>query len=216
MDVCDRCKQEVRYGRRGAMLGYLHREETDHNVRFGPPGPTPAEAEATRIAYLQATDQWTAPTEEDDDPEPIPDPEIRAMRLDPDVKRLFIASPDGLIEATFPGGAKTLVNAARKTGWEMAASYCRGPWLHASSWEPTGVVDHVVLRLRRGRERAVATWRRHNDGSMKLESSWYWTDDIAGSLEQINSSDLRERIKVPCTPTAPEQDLTPIPVARPA
>lgn len=182
-DICDICKQEVRFGTRlvegEPVEGWWHREMVEHHVRFGPPGPTAAEAEAARQAYLAAhADDEPDPNDEEAPPEISTTPEVRATPIDIDDPRL-------------PGGAKQVIKLARKHGWTAVATYARGPWMHSTQWTPLSVSDHVLVRLRLDGEpsRAVASWR---DG--KFLSAWLWQHGKPGRTP-ANSDALKTLLK---------------------
>jgi hypothetical protein len=75
-----------------------------------------------------------------------------------------------------PGGAKAIWRKAEKEGWEVKASYAKGPWLHAGG-ERFRVLESVGLRMyHRGTARgAVAIWITDAKGKFGFESAW-WRD----------------------------------------
>ena len=106
----------------------------------------------------------------------IPEPEVLATTIVIGDERL-------------PGGAKTIYKLAEKHGWQVLATYARGPWLHASGDRYTGVVDHVRLRMTRGDLLLSASWR-----DTKFENAWDWNQPYVDD-RPINSTTLKERLK---------------------
>jgi len=199
--LCTRCDQEVRYGYRDGQPGWWHREAVDHSARHGVPGPTREESQAARAEWEAANLSPTTPN--DDEKEPLATtPEVHAMPVDTVGRRRFVCFPDGSVaDAQLPGGARTVINAARKTGWEISASYARGAWLHSATWTPTAIVNHVQVRLRRGTQRAVATWRTKPDGTYEFKTAWAW-DTTVPARRAVNSKELKELVKADPKETA--------------
>lgn len=156
---------------------WSHREPADHNILFGRPSMHPSESQRLRDAWLVEHGEMTR-QEESDHVEPIPEPQLRATPVEDDA---------------LPGGAGKIVRAARKAGWTIQATRSRGPWLHSTHWTATGVYDLLLVRLRRGDERARAFWRTDAKGAWKFEHAWHW-HTTHPSLEQIGSKALTERI----------------------
>lgn len=77
---------------------------------------------------------WEAPTA----------PEHPAELIDPKDKRINT-------------GAKTVINRFIKAGWTVEVSYARGPWIMTRAWH---VCDSILVRARRGEQRAAAQWIR--------------------------------------------------------
>lgn len=75
--------------------------------------------------------------------EPIPEPEIRARPAE---------------KAEIPRGATTIINLAKKHGWEVLTTYARGPLLHASGTRVLRVVDSIRVRAHKGDRMVAATW----------------------------------------------------------
>lgn len=74
-------------------------------------------------------------------PEPMPAPECPARPARPD---------------EIPKGAATVINRARRCGWDVSVSYARGPWLQADgTWH---VLSSILVRARRGAQRWAAIW----------------------------------------------------------
>lgn len=110
---------------------------------------------------------------------PIPEPEVRKTAIERSDPRC-------------PQGARNLMNAAAKAGWEVRRlTYSRGPWLGSkgnvlsiSDLVACGVVDS-------DRRYGVASWR---DG--KVVSAWYGEregDRVPMALTTI--TDLKKRMK---------------------
>jgi len=192
----DGCGQEVRFGTRDGRTGWHHREAVDHNARFGVPSLGPTESRRLVEEWRAAHDETAEDPNEHEEPLATT-PEIYALPVDTVGRRRFVCFPDGTVaDAQLPGGARTVVNAARKTGWTISATYARGPWMHSSYWTPTRTVDHVALRLSRGDQRAVATWRTKADGTYEFKTAWVWTVPVrANGRTAVNSKELRELVK---------------------
>lgn len=172
-EVCTLCDQEVRYGVRHGKQGWWHREDVDHYARFGTPAPPLAE-------ILERRERWEADQREepDDAKEEIP-----AVIEQPAIKI-------ELEDDRMPGGAKTILKLAEKQEWRVLATYSRGPWMHTVTWTPTAISDYVLVRMQRGSEHAVGIWR-----DQKFKRGWTWRDGTA-SLEQVNSDNLKARLKM--------------------
>lgn len=148
--TCGRCGEEVRWGWRPGLTSptrpgsgfWMHRDPAaDHHPLLGtrlvdtvPPEPEPVEEGEGEV----------------EDPEPfvIPPPEVTSTPIDIGDERL-------------PGGAKIVLNAARREGWTATATYSRGSRMHASQGTILGVSDFVVVRARLdGADQvAVASWK---------------------------------------------------------
>ena len=151
-ETCGRCGEEIRWGERHGRMAWWHREDVDHHVIHGTPSepvpwiPEPAEPEEEHHANV------------------IPDPELRAIRLKH--QRQFIGLPTGeVILAEVPQGARTIINLARKHGWEVQEpSFARGSIMHASQDRVVRVSDLLLVRARlttldSPTRIAVASWR---------------------------------------------------------
>lgn len=151
-EVCGRCGQEIRWGERHSRMGWWHREDVDHHVIHGRPSePMPWNPEHTDA-------------EEDHHANEIPEPELRAIRLRSD--REFVVNAAGeAVLAEVPRGARTIINLARKHGWEvLEPSYARGSIMHATQDRVTRVSDLLLVRARLRAldgttQVAVASWR---------------------------------------------------------
>lgn len=174
--TCTRCGSEVRYGTRAGRTGWHHREPVDHNARFGVPVLHPLDSQRLREEWLADNVEFENRDENNEEKIEISTtPEVRATVIDIGDDRM-------------PGGAATVIRAARKTGWDTVATYSRGPWMHTTHWTPTGIADLVLLRLNRGPYHARAMWRRTKD-VWKFEHAWVWNTQEP-SLEKVNSKAL--------------------------
>lgn len=167
--TCAFCGEEVRWGWRHGRLAWLHREDVDHDVKFGnylKPGEwdeiTARLAEGLKFRTKRTNDgQEEAREETSHELEPI---EVRSVPM-PHKGRMFVGCSDGSVAvATVPGGTRTLLNLAAKQGWEvLRLTYSRGPYLGALGGS-LGVSDSVLCILGGpvvdgGRLWAVASWR---------------------------------------------------------
>lgn len=179
MTTCGRCGEEVRYGvrdiGRGPQKGYWHRVEKDHPVTLG-----------VTMSYEESLAYFTAYKDRGSEEavvEPIPAPEVYSTPIEPPDPRL-------------PGGAKQILNLARKHDWRAWATYSRGPRTHASHGTLLGVSDFVVIRMRLDGDRpgAVASWV---DG--KFDHAWLCEVDTPKRkiiiVGQANSDQLKAWIR---------------------
>jgi len=122
--------------------------------------------------------RW-ADADEGDPPVVVPPPEVRGRPA---------------ADSEVPRGGRTLVNAARKAGWDCEVSYARGTWLEADG-TPAYVVDSIVARFRHPAtgQRAAATWVRKPTGDPDAYtfSSGHWQ----GELGLVNARDLKARLR---------------------
>lgn len=199
---------------------WLHREEVDHEVLHGQPVTDDHRAEWERQLDLPRTrpvydkdgsvvgeetyttreldrkrmskakrDQLDA--EEDVEPEPIPEPEVRRRPIDP-------------AEFAPRSGIRQVVNLVAKTkGWTMyRLDYARGPYIGAAG-TVLSISDSVVLGAREepaldGSVRfAVASWR---DGD--FDSAWIGTlKDHVAYPQPANAKTMKQWIKgIPSDP----------------
>ena len=87
--------------------------------------------------------------------QPMPAPAIPARPADP---------------GEIPGGARIVINRAKRCGWTVEVSYCRGPWSmqaeHTEADDGTeliekfGQADSILVRGRSGQRRFAALWLR--------------------------------------------------------
>lgn len=152
MITCGRCGEEIRYGHRGGVGGYWHRETVDHMPIAGPvSSPEEIQQMLDAVARRRA-EKAGEPLEGDDDDEEgldeVPPIEVHRTSVDPKDERV-------------PGGVRTITNLLAKTdGWELyRLTYSRGPYL--GSKKCLGVSDMIVLGAiqRSTGRRIVATWR---------------------------------------------------------
>jgi hypothetical protein len=95
-----------------------------------------------------------------------------------------------------PSGAAGLRKAAVTAGWTVSVAYARGYAL--GSRRP---VASVVVRARRGDERAVACWETDAAGRWKADGAWLLTPTFA----KVGVQDLRAYITRPDRSTTLEQ-----------
>jgi hypothetical protein len=164
--TCSRCGQEVRYGVRGGIKGWLHRDpDVDHMPLFGGPLWSPElqarlEASLAEMAARGKADKKkdSGPAEEEDQPDKwaeVPEPYVTAQPVGP---------------GDFPprSGIRQIYNLVEKTkGWEVANfTLAIGPYVGARG-QVLSISDSVKMVMRgpgvdSGVRVAVASWR---DGS---------------------------------------------------
>lgn len=148
----------------------------DSNALEQPPLPPscPIAVQAVRDARARGA----AVAVDEAPPEVSLEPEVRARP----------ASDDEV-----PRGARTVINLARKAGWDCTATYARGPWLDADGVNVPYVVDSIVVRFAKGEQRAAATWIRKPTGDPDAYefSSAHWP----GELGLIKSPDFKKLLK---------------------
>jgi hypothetical protein len=216
-ETCAVCGQEVRWGHRDGVTGYLHRDAVDHHVKFGrlvAHAELQAEldreldrervledgtvyttrgwqiAKMAKAARLAAEEAGRDP-DEDAELHAIPPPEIYALPIEIDDPRL-------------PGGCKSKLKLARKHGWEAWVTHSRGPRVHGTTQALIEMSDVFVLRMRLdGTDRAaVASWWVKN-GKPEFEVCYLVTIDYdTGKLrtERANSDGLKAWINPPPEP----------------
>jgi hypothetical protein len=170
--VCSKCGQEVRYGKRGDMVAYLHREEVDHHTILGHMMTASMYEEVRRqreevLRYMEDSDgnvtEYT--TAEFDIVKRDKDPERRNRRLailrgeDPDyvepIPEPEISShPVTAADFAPRSGVRRIINLVdgkgktRVPGWELVRlTACRGPYLGADG-SVLSISDSVVLAAR--------------------------------------------------------------------
>jgi hypothetical protein len=91
---------------------------------------------------------------------PPPAPELPARVITPD---------DTIWGSVMPGGAKQVAKLAGEHGWDVAVSYCKGPWTMQTQHDDDdgddvltkhAQADSVVVRGRRGDRSFAAMWLR--------------------------------------------------------
>lgn len=210
LTLCGRCGEEVRKGWRDGVEAWWHRGQVDHVAVLGRPFTAEDQAEVERQldlprvrldkdgneeVYTARELQIKAMNKAARDrlaEEGLDDEEIDAMQQveipEPEVRKTPIERAD----ERCPQGARNLMNAAAKAGWEVRRlTYSRGPWLGSkgnvlsiSDLVACGVVDS-------DRRYGVASWR---DG--KVVSAWYGEregDRVPMALTTI--TDLKKRMK---------------------
>lgn len=215
--VCSVCGQEVRLGWRDGIKSWLHREPVEHltilghrytqaahdaleleldkpRERFVPtktgfPLLFEIETYTTRehtIAKMAKAAREAAELEEEIETAPIPAPEVRSTPIEIGDPRL-------------PGGAKTIINLARKNGWTAWATYARGPRVHSTTGALLEISDNVLVRLRLdgSERRAVGYWITKND-KPAFEFAWILRADLENrkyTTVSANSDELKAWIK---------------------
>lgn len=210
MTLCGRCGEEVRKGWRNGVEAWWHRDDVDHVAVLGRPFTAADKAEVERQldlprvrldkdgneeVYTARELQVKAMNKAARDrlaEQGLDDEEIDALQQveipEPEVRKTPIERAD----ERCPQGARNLMNAAAKAGWEVRRlTYSRGPWLGSkgnvlsiSDLVACGVVDS-------DRRYGVASWR---DG--KVVSAWYGEregDRVPMALTTI--TDLKKRMK---------------------
>jgi hypothetical protein len=192
-EICtsDGCGQEVRHGWRDGKKGWWHREAVDHQPIFGrrftDADKAKVELELDVVRTRQrttkdgevVTEEYTARGErlramnkakrEKLLEEGLDEEEIAALHQicipEPEVRKTTIERSD----ERCPQGARNLMNAAAKAGWEVRRlTYSRGPWLGAKG-NVLSISDLVACGVVDSDKRyGVACWR---DG--KVVSAWY-------------------------------------------
>lgn len=190
--TCRRCGEEVRYGYRGGVRGWLHRTDVDHAPLFGT-GWTPElqakiDASLAEMAARGKADKKTEVVVEEQ-PEPdvwaeVPEPYVTAQPVGPD---------------DFPprSGIRQIYNLAEKTdGWEVVNfTLAIGPYVGARG-QVLSISDSVKMVMRgpevdNGRRVAVASWR---DGAFDFA----YTGILKGGVvytDAANSTALKAWIK---------------------
>jgi hypothetical protein len=165
--TCSRCGQEVRYGRRDDVTGWLHRDpDADHMPLFGGPLWTPElqekiESSLAEMAARGKSDKKKDAPEPEDEPDvwaEVPEPYVTAKPVTPD-------------DFTANSGIRQIYNLAtgqnkkaKVTGWEVVSlTLAIGPYVGARG-QVLSISDSVKMVLGgpevdNGRRVAVASWR---------------------------------------------------------
>lgn len=191
--TCSRCGEEVRYGKRDGITGWLHREDVDHLPLFGAlwtaEDQARVEASLSEMASRGKADKRTEVAEPVDDEAPdvwaeVPKPFVTAQPVGPE---------------DFPprSGIRQIHSLASKTdGWEVANfTLAIGPYVGARG-QVLSISDSVKMVLRgpgvdNGRRVAVASWR---DGAFDFAYTGILRDGIVYT-EPANSTALKAWIK---------------------
>ena len=175
-ETCSRCGEEVRYGVRGGLTGWLHREDVDHAPVFG--HIASAEEKAGWAAEMLVTRERLpskaaghCPTHQDLTPLEVYTTAENDILKDKDVARrrqrlieLHGRDPDYVapipepevrrqtVEVeSFPprSGIRQMVNLVLKTpGWELRRlTHARGPYM-GSKGEVLSISDSIVMSAR--------------------------------------------------------------------
>lgn len=108
-------------------------------------------------------------------PPPLPEPDVRARPAD---------------KGEIPQGAKNIAKHAERNGWDVAITYAKGPYLSASA-EILRTAESILVRMRRGTERAAAAWVTQSNGKWACDFAYHraeWTD-------RISIKELRKRLE---------------------
>lgn len=190
--TCSRCGEEVRYGKREGITGWLHREGVDHLPLFGAlwtaEDQSRVEASLSEMAARGKVDKAKAEAEaaeqEKETWDEVPEPFVTAQPVGPE---------------DFPprSGIRQIHRLATKTdGWEVANfTLAIGPYVGASG-QVLSISDSVKMVLRgpevdNGRRVAVASWR---DGAFDFAYTGILRDGIVHT-EPANSTALKAWIK---------------------
>lgn len=194
--TCSKCGEEVRYGVRGGVRGWLHRDEKDHLALFGtlwtPEDQARVEASLAEMASRGKADKKTEtlPSDDDDDGsdvwDTIPEPEVRC-------------TPVPIEDLRPRSGILQMVNLIVKTdGWDLKAiTRARGPWVGARG-QVLSISDHHKVsalgpKVDNGQRFVVACWR-----DMKFESGYVGLIREGKVYpETLNSNDIKKFIKEP-------------------
>lgn len=162
--TCAKCEEEVRYGKRGDVTGWLHRDpDADHWPAFGTLWTPEHQAQADRaIRERLAAKKGAGKAEEDEEEDAdnwdsIPEPEVRCTDVDASI---------------FPprSGILQIINLIEKTdGWDLRRiTYARGPYVGARG-QVLSISDHHKVSavgpivegdgLDSGQRFVVASWR---------------------------------------------------------
>lgn len=214
--TCSRCGEEVRYGARGTVLGWLHREEKDHAVILGFIASDEEKArweseldkERTRMVTktkgkgdnkttYEVEETYTARTlnlkgdakkeaEADDD-------EDVSVEVIPEPEQR--ATPVEIDSFAPRSGIRQILNLIEKTPeWEIVSlTASRGPYI-GSSGKVLSISDVVLLRAREvdsSPHLAVASWR---DGAFDFAYTGVLQDGVVTSTA-ANSMALKAWIK---------------------
>lgn len=199
--TCAKCHEEVRYGKRGGVTGWLHREPKDHLPLFGGPLWTPdlqvqLEASLSEMAARGNTkDKDDAPEPEWSDDE-VPAPEIACHPIE--VADLRPRS--GIL------GLANLIlgkNKDKVAGWDLRRlTHSRGPYVGARG-QVLSIDDFIVMGAAGPDDRVmVAAWRNY-----EFDFGYAGVVDRAAKkiiTKPANSTQLRAWIKEGLTPAPAE------------
>ena len=206
--VCSACGEEIRFGVREGQQGWWHRLVVDHApihghtltradqerweaeldvVRYQDDG-TEYTTRGWMLAKMNKAAREAAEEKGEIEVHPIPPPEIRSTPIDVGDPRL-------------PGGAKSILNLARKNGWTAWATYARGPRVHGTTQALIEMSDNVLVRARLddGSKVAVASWWTKN-GKPGFEFAYIGhrvEDTNVMKIDPANSNELKAHLKGP-------------------
>lgn len=176
-ETCSRCGQEVRYGTRHGVTGWLHREDVDHIAILGQifTPEMAAEVERQRNVVVRHFDDGTSYTtaEYDIEKDRVVDrrrarlAELRgeALQTEHEIPPVEIPCHPLEVEDLPPrSGMRQVANLLLKTdGWELRRlTHARGPYI-GQSGECLSISDTIVIggrcKVDDGTRIAVASWR---------------------------------------------------------
>lgn len=112
----------------------------------------------------------------------IPKPEVYATEI-------TVGDP------RMPTGAKNMIKWANQAGgWQIRATYSRGPWLHASGDRYTNICDLVRVRFYDPETpmRLSASWRRVEE-KWTFEAAWDWSQTTENA--RLSSAELKALVR---------------------
>jgi hypothetical protein len=115
--------------------------------------------------------------DDEEEPDPVPAPEVPAMPVSVD---------------ELPDSAARIVRLAVEHGWLTQAVYMKGPRMSAR-WKVLGIVESTVIRLARDGVRLVAAWQRPDGGRYSFDVAF-----LAGHyVRPLGSPELRTEVTRP-------------------
>lgn len=193
-ETCSRCGEEVRYGVRDGVKGWLHRDPgVDHAAAFGvlwtPELQVRLDAAQAEMASRGKADKKKADSEAEEDEAPdvwaeVPEPFVTAQPVGPE---------------DFPprSGIRQIHSLATKTaGWDVVGfTLAIGPYM-GSRGQVLSISDSVKMVMRgptvdSGVRVAVASWR---DGAFDFAYTGILKDGVV-TTEPTNSNGLKAWIK---------------------
>lgn len=195
--TCAKCGQEVRYGKREGITGWLHREETDHLPLFGGPLHTP-ERQAVIEASLAEMAARAKPDKKKDAPEPEEEPEVWDEIPEPERRAYPITVADLPPRSGMLQIANLILgkNKDKVKDWELVnITRSKGPYVGARG-QVLSISESTLIRARgpmvdNGRRVAVASWR---DGEFDFAYTGILKDRVV-TTQPANSMGLKAWIK---------------------
>lgn len=191
--TCSKCGQEVRYGRRDGITGWLHRESTDHLPLFGGPLHTSERQAVIEASLAEMAARGNAKdkddTEEEYVHEEIPEPEQRAYPLEVD----DLPARSGMLQIANLILGK---NKDKVQGWELVnITRSKGPYVGARG-QVLSISESTLIRARgpmvdTGQRVAVASFR---DGGFDFAYTGILKDRVVAT-QPANFTGLKAWIK---------------------